>query len=234
MNYLDYLIAAGVPEARHAEALAYMENCERQYADAGIARHKLTAWAVVGWLLLTGKVPFEADALPERWKNYDNDVSINGDRGVWLWADNKEGTYAELQPAPLDDSARQYSYFGKSHPRSKWHRWLWLGTRNMASRLASDTGPAITPEMRPRLQWWGDKATDRSHPGVVVHELDGHWSIYSVERWHFGLVIRRNMGVKLAMAVGGLRRRAPIVMIKFSLIRGKNAPATPTVEQGGV
>jgi hypothetical protein len=44
------------------------------------------------------------------------------------------------------------------------------------------------------------------------------------ERWHFGLVIRRNMGVKLAMAVGALRRRAPIVMIKFSLIRGKNKP----------
>lgn len=221
MNYEKYLNAAGVPPELHAQALGYLAKCERDYRAARIAWHKATAWAFVGWLLLRGKVPFEAEALPERWKAYDNDVSINGDRGVWLWADNKEGTYAELQPCPLDDSAMQYSYWSTHHPRSKWHRWLWLGTRNMASRLASDAGPAITPEMRPRLRWWGDKDTDRGHPGVVVHELDGHWQIHSVEPWYFGLVVRRNVGVKLSMAVPGLRRRAPLVLIKFSLISGK-------------
>ena len=115
----------------------------------------------------------------------------------------------------------QYSYWSTHHPRSKWHRWLWLGTRDMASRLPSDAGPAITPGMRPRLRWWGDKDTDRGHPGVVVHELDGHWQIHSVEPWYFGLVVRRNVGVKLSMAVPGLRRRAPLVLIKFSLISGK-------------
>ena len=202
MNYLKLLKKAGVDDPQlQQQCLDYMAKCEQDYRAARIAWHKATAWAVVGWLLLTKKVPFEADALPERWKAYDNDVSINGDRGTWLWADGKEGTYAELQPCPLDDSAIQYSYFGKHHPRSKWHRWRWLGFRNMASRLASDTGPAITPEMRPRLRWWGDKATDRSHPGLVV---------------------RRNVGVKLSMAVPGLRRRAPLVMIKFSLLRGKS------------
>ena len=221
MNYLKFLQAAGVPEGRQQEALDYLAKCESDYKQARIAWHKATAWLVVGWLLLTGKLPFEAEALPERWKNYDNDVSINGDRGTWLWADNQEGTYAELQPCPLDDSALQYSYFGKHHPRSKWHRWLWLGTRNMASRLASDAGPAITPEMRPRLRWWGDKDTDRGHPGVVVHELDGHWSIYSVTRLPFGLVLRRNLGVKLGLAVNGLRRRAPLVMISLSILRAK-------------
>jgi hypothetical protein len=221
MNYEKYLIHAGVPEDLRAQALEYLAKCERDYRTARIAWHKATAWAVVGWLLLTGKVPFEAEALPERWKAYDNDVSINGDRGVWLWADNKEGTYAELQPCPLDDSALQYSYWHTHHPRSKWHRWLWLGTRNMASRLASDVGLAITPDMRPRLRSWGNVNTGRDQPGVVVYELDGHWQIYVVEPWYFGLVVRRNMGVKLSMAVPGLRRRAPLVMIKFSLLRGK-------------
>lgn len=221
MDYAKYLDRAGVPQELRAGALEYLAQCEHEYKQTGIGRHKLTAWAVVGWLLLTGKVPFDAEALPERWQAYDNDVSINGDRGIWLWADNQEGTYAELQPCPLDDSALQYSYFGRHHPRSKWHRWLWLGTRNMASRLASDAGPAITPEMRPRLRQWGDPDTGRGHPGVVVHELDGHWQIHAVEPWHFGLVIRRNVGVKLSMAVPGLRRRAPLVLIKFSLIRGK-------------
>ena len=222
MNYLKLLKQAGVDDPQlQQQCLNYMAKCERDYRAARIAWHKVTAWAVVGWLLLTGKVPFDAEALPERWQAYDNDVSINGDRGVWLWADNQEGTYAELQPCPLDDSALQYSYFGKHHPRSKWHRWLWLGTRNMASRLASDTGPAITPEIRPRLRWWGDKDTDRGHPGVVVHELDGHWSIYSVTRLPFGLVLRRNLGVKLGLAVNGLRRRAPLVMISLSILRAK-------------
>lgn len=221
MNYEKYLNAAGVPPELHAQALGYLAKCERDYRAARIAWHKATAWAFVGWLLLRGKVPFEAEALPERWKAYDNDVSINGDRGVWLWADNKEGTYAELQPCPLDDSAMQYSYWSTHHPRSKWHRWLWLGTRNMASRLASDAGPAITPEMRPRLRWWGDKDTDRGHPGVLVSELDGHWSIYSVAKAPLGFVVRRNVGVKLGLAVNGLRRRAPLVLIKFSMPRAK-------------
>ena len=223
MNYEKYLSAAGVPQELHQQALGYMAKCERDYKTARIGWHKATAWAVVGWLLLTGKVPFEAEALPERWKAYDNDVSINGDRGVWLWADNQEGTYAELQPCPMDDSAIPLCYYAEGHhPRSKWARWIWLGFRNMASRLAAETGPAITPEMRPRLQQWGDLATDRDHPGVLVSKLDGHWTIYAAEKAPLGLVIRRNVGVKLGLAVNGCRRRAPLVMIKFSLLRGKS------------
>lgn len=107
MNYEKHLTAAKIdnPELRQ-QCLDYMAKCERDYRTSRIAWHKATAWAVVGWLLLTGKVPFEAEALPERWKAYDNDVSINGDRGVWLWADNQEGTYAELQPCPPYASKR--------------------------------------------------------------------------------------------------------------------------------
>lgn len=36
-----------------------------------------------------------------------------------------------------------------------------------------------------------------------------------------GVLLRRNLGVKLGLAVNGLRRRAPVVMIKFSVIRVK-------------
>lgn len=140
---------------------------------------------------------------------------------MWLCADGKEGAYAELQPCPLDDSATQYSYWHTHHPRSKWHRWLRLGTRNMASHLASDAGPEITPEMRSRLRYFGDTETSKSHPGVAVYELDGHWQIYAIEKAPFGLVARRNVGVKLSVAVGAPRSRAPLVMIKWSLLRGK-------------
>lgn len=38
----------------------------------------------------------------------------------------------------------------------------------------------------------------------------------------WAVVVRRNVGVKLGLAVNGFRRRAPLVMIKFSLLRGKS------------
>lgn len=223
MNYEKYLAQAGVSDpSLRQQAVDYLLSCEQKYKQAKITKHKLTAWFVIGKLLLQNKVPFEAETLPEKYKNYDNDVSINGDRGEWLWENNQGGTYAVMQPVPLDDSAMPLCYYAEGHhPRSNYARWIWLGFRNMASKLAFDSGPEITPEMRPRLRQWGDPATDRNHPGVLVQEVDGHWSIYVVEPWYFGLVIRRNMGVKLGLAVNGLRRRASLVMIKFSLIRGK-------------
>jgi hypothetical protein len=219
MNYQKYLNAAGVPPMLHPSASAYLEQSAKAYSAARIPWLKATAWAVVGWLLLRGKVPFEAESLPERWRAYDNDTSINGDRGTWLWS--ADG-YAELQPCPLDDSAIPLCYYAEGHhPRSRWARWVWLGWRNMASRAAFDAGPAVTPEMRPRLRQWGDLATDRGHPGVLVSELDGQWCIYAVEPAPLGLVVRRNVGVKLGLAVNGLRRRASLVNIKWSLIRAK-------------
>ena len=222
MNYLKYLQQAGVDKELIPDALTYFEQCNSKYKEAEVTKHKLTAWFVVGKLLLQGKVPFESEHLPEQYKNYDNDVSINGDRGEWLWENNQEGTYAVLQPVPLDDSAIDLCYYAKGHhPRSKYARWVWLGFRNMASRLTFDSGPEITPEMRPRLRRWGDPLTDRNHPGVLVQELDGHWSLYVVEPFKFGFVIRRNIGVKLGLAVNGFRKRASLVMTKFSLIRGK-------------
>lgn len=223
MNYEKYLDIAGVndPHLRQ-EAIVYLTKCQQDYKAEKIAKHKLTAWLVIGYLLVTNKVKFEDENLPAKWRNYENDVSINGDRGTWFWVDGKEGTYAELHPVPLDDSAIPLCYYAEGHhPRSKWARWIWLGFRNMASRLAFESGPEITPEMRKNLRAWGDTQTDRGHPGVLVLELNGHWSIYVVEPWYFGLVIRRNVGVKLNLAVNGFRRRASLVMIKFSLIRAK-------------
>ena len=65
-----------------SRCLTYLAQCESQYSSAKIRRHNAVAWAVVGWLLLTGKVRFEDDELPASYINYDNDVSINGGRGT--------------------------------------------------------------------------------------------------------------------------------------------------------
>lgn len=90
----------------------------------------------------------------------------------------------------------------------------------IATRLALFIAEALWATM---LFWPGDtfERPTYSAMGVIAPELDGHWQIHSVEPWYFGLVVRRNVGVKLSMAVPGLRRRAPLVLIKFSLISGK-------------
>lgn len=218
MNYKQKLELAGVPVEYHDEAIRYLEACEDTYHRENVAFYKLTAWLAVGWLLLTGKVKYEDEKLPDRWWKYDNEVSMNGDRGTWLL--DEEG-YAVIQPCPLDDSALQYSYFPPSHPRSKTHRWKWLGTRNMASKFAESLGPLIPAQERSLLRSWGNRETDRKTPGVVVHEWKGHWCIYEVKRLALGFIIRRNVGVKLAMAVGNMRRQAPLVNIQFSVVRAK-------------
>lgn len=42
-------------------------------------------------------------------------------------------------------------------------------------------------------------------------------------------LLRRSLGVKLGLVVNGLRRRAPVVIVKFSMIRGSEPPqAYPT------
>ena len=81
MNYLKYLQQAGVDKDLIPDALAYLEQCSLKYKQAQITKHKLTAWFVIGKILLQGKLSFESENLPEKYKNYDNDVSINGDRG---------------------------------------------------------------------------------------------------------------------------------------------------------
>ena len=56
MNYLKYLQRAGVDKEIIPDALAYFEQCNSKYKEAEVTKHKLSAWFVVGKLLLQGKV----------------------------------------------------------------------------------------------------------------------------------------------------------------------------------
>lgn len=45
MNYEKYLVAAGVPQELHQQALGYMAKCERDYRASRIALHNATAFS---------------------------------------------------------------------------------------------------------------------------------------------------------------------------------------------
>jgi hypothetical protein len=94
----------------------------------------LLAPVVVPIALLFTK--WEDDHLPKFFRWWDNDVTINGDRGLG-WVDGKP-------VVPLEDTpeARALAFYvdGKHHPRSFYARWVWLGLRNRASKLSMMLG----------------------------------------------------------------------------------------------
>jgi hypothetical protein len=115
---------------------------------AKIYRCFLDAWArnlltIIPDLLAPIVVPvallftkWEDDNLPRVFRWWDNDVTINGDRGLG-WEDGKP-------VVPLEDTpeARALAFYvdGKHHPRSFYARWVWLGLRNRASMLSMMLG----------------------------------------------------------------------------------------------
>lgn len=215
MDYLKYLKQANVPEELHAPAIQYF--IESKKLASQITPYKFKAPFMMAYIVQ--KLPWEAESLPEKWWKYDNEVSINGDLAPWA-IDPALGIGVR-QPCPLDDTGIQYCYYLKGHhPRSKLARWIWMGVRNMCSKYAFTLGPEVKETDYDKLQMWGDKETSKTHPGVVVYELNGHWQMYITEK--FGpFVIRRNVGVKLSNAVFAKHARASVVHISWSMLRAK-------------
>lgn len=146
---------------------------------------------------------WEAEKLPKLFHWWDNDASINGDtRQLHSW---------DLQPVPLErDSpdAVAMCYWAKGHhPRSFYARWVWLGLRNRASRLAQLLGTDVTGEALTRRgeTWRLDRVGDK-------------WRYFELLpvgpvliRLHYGYKVPRIPGWDLA----------PVVAIGFSLRAAK-------------
>lgn len=180
-----------------------------------IARCFLGAWVksslmIIPDLLAPVIVPiallftkWEAEKLPKLFVWWDNDASINGDqREVGRW---------DLLHIPLErDSAEAVSlcYWAPGHhPRSFYARWVWLGLRNRASRLAQLLG---TDASGPAISWGGD--------GWTVHRVGDKFRYF--EMLPAGpVLIRMHYGYKVPrIPVNDL---APVVAIGFSLRRKK-------------
>lgn len=121
--------------------------------------------------------------------------------------------------APLDDTpeARAACYWAEGHhPRSRWARYIWLGWRNRASKLAHDLGaPSGAP-----IALWGDEKVGRSHAGVCVYRMGDCWQIMVVDRWG-PFVVRRNVGWKINNVRDNQHTVANITWLPWSLLRWK-------------
>ena len=211
MNLLKYLQAAGVPETLQPEALASLQRAEE--IASRVAPYKWTAPLVMAWVV--PRLAWDAEALPARYAKWDNDISINGD--PWPWAQRADGSW--YRPAPLEDTpeARAQCYWAEGHhPRSRWARYVWLGWRNKASKLAYDLG---SPKQEP-IQFWGDPQTSRSHEGVKVYKMGDCWQIMAVER-HGPVIVRRNVGWKINNVRDNQHTTANVTWITWSLLRWK-------------
>jgi len=125
---------------------------------------KYDIWAPLVMLLVLPFVKRDANKLPDLFRKWDNNVSINGDSGGvynaqtgqwigdydvkdWTLVQPEHGWHHYTYDDPLYDGD---AYYAKGHhPRSFWARWIWLGFRNRATKASFDVGinstePAIT------------------------------------------------------------------------------------------
>jgi hypothetical protein len=163
----------------------------------------LLAPVVVPIALLFTK--WEDDRLPKLFKWWDNDVTINGDRGLG-WADGKP-------VIPVDDIPEAYAlnfYAPGHHPRSFYARWVWLGLRNRASMLS---------------KMLGDKENYLSPLQVLWSEGDSFlWQVkdryrLNVQIPFVGRAIKLHYGFK----IGHIGGHGGPVAIGFSLKRKREA-----------
>lgn len=207
MNFIKFLQAAGVPQELHSEALESLARSKKQ-------SRKLSPYKWSAPLVMLFVVPFlgwEAERLPKLFSKWDNDVSLNGD--PWPWAQDSSGTW--YRHCPLEDTpeVRAKCYWAKGHhPRSRWARYVWLGWRNRASKLAESLGVDASAD---KIQMWGDPKTSKSHEGTKVYRMGDIWQIMSVTK-RGPFAIRRNVGWKLNNVLENGHVRANITWIPFS------------------
>lgn len=164
-------------------------------------------------------VKWEAEKLPKLFSKWDNEVSINGDRGYWV--NSPEGIIR--LPVPLEDTqeVRDTCYYAKGkHPRSFVARYIWLGWRNRATKQAYDLGIEITDFHRSVYQYWGnpgvgEKINNQIQEGYLIRNCDKHYEVYSVKvKGNF--IERIRYGYKIGNALKGdvvyFRKAMPVAI----------------------
>lgn len=146
--------ALDIPEHEKAAALLCMTDA--MDADRRARIYDLSAPIVM--LLALPFVKREANRLPRLFRKWDNNISINGDSGGvlmpdgrWLqWRNLTDEQWKEVADYGLlsvtydSERYRGDAYYALGHhPRSFWARYVWLGLRNRASKLALESGRPV-------------------------------------------------------------------------------------------
>lgn len=209
-RHLKLLDDVDMPQHHKDAALRSFDRAAE--LDKQIRKAKLRAPFVMAKVV--PNLAWEANALPAEYAAYDNERGLNGDSSGWVF-DPVLGHEVPM-PAPLQDTpeARDTCYYAKGHhPRSAAARYIWLGQRNRASKLAHDLGPERSQD----LEQWGDPETSGDHPGILVRRMGEHYEIFATQ--HVGpFVIRTRYGYKIGNTVGPRpSARAMVVTIPFSV-----------------
>lgn len=211
-----------IPAHVRAELLDCIDAA--QEADSRTWPYDLSAPLVM--LVVLPWIKRSADKLPKLFRNWDNDVSMNGDG--WGWQDSDGQWYdTRHRPAPEGKLAIAHSdpayggdcYYAKGHhPRSFWARYIWLGWRNRASLMSLELGEQVTATP---VLISGSMAIHRGGP--YGHFLLRHEDVYhykSIRLWH-GWALTRSYGYKLEIAYHMGRETAAAVAIGRSLKRAR-------------
>lgn len=205
MTMRGRLKQAGVPEDLHDEALKSLAMGRNRAIPVAIVG--LFAPIVMFLALYVFRVVSPKDnALPKWLSWYDNNVSINGDGWGTRYADGSFANfYDEAAIATAGAVAMSYSdpnyggdaYYAKdSHPRSQTARFIWLGIRNRASKMAMDRGAVI--DSNDKRDIWGEPNPGRSKPGVFAMRQSGYWQVKGASTVFFGLLsMNFNYGFKI-------------------------------------
>ena len=157
----------------------------------------------------------EADRLPKLFWFWDNNISINA--GGWA-KQSPDGTWVPYGHESYTGDA----YYAKGHhPRSFWARYVWLGWRNRASKLAEKLGIVVTPELNADRQKWGTEGVNRMAGPTAVRgwslfRMGSHYQLYAVYDLAFTF-FRFNWGFKVWGADNG-EPQAMVINIAGSII----------------
>lgn len=199
--------------AEHKEA-ARASFARAKELDKQIRLFKLRAPFVM--LRVLRSLPWDAEKLPDEFWQYDNEVSINGDRSPWQYGADGVSRPA---PCPLDDTqdARALCYYAPGHhPRSPEARYVWLGSRNRASLLAFNLGPEASAD----TEAWGDTSASKSRSGIMVRRMGAEYELFAYKVLG-PICIRTRYGFKIGNVITYGAARAMVVTIPFSLLASK-------------
>lgn len=203
---LEEVEALDLPAIVKAEAMDCVDEAQR--LDRRVWLYDLAAPIVM--LFVLPFVKRDADYMPKLFRNWDNDVSMNGDGlailrdGQWLTA-GWQITWEEFNAAvAVGGRVYRYSdpdyggdcYYARGHhPRSFWARYVWLGWRNRASALALALGREV--HERP-VVLAGDPDIGTSRAGFTLFGYGDTYGYRSIRKvGPFALI--RHYGFKLGI-----------------------------------
>lgn len=217
MNIIDYLNRAGVTQVEQQTAALASLGRSKALAKT-IRKYEWSAPFVMAKLVFS--LPWEADRLPEQYQKYDTEplthIDINGDLKQWIAGPDGVGIpqplTLERDPLPRNTEGVELCYYAKGHHgRSKWARWVWLGTRNRAQRAAYDLGPVYDPDIQHWHVTLGDETVD-------VYRMGEHWQILATKRALRFFQVRLNVGFKIKNVMKGDQRTIdPSIPVRASV-----------------